>query len=433
MQNKIFLFILIWFFCLVAIIIKNWNRQKDSVGFVVIYIFCLSLIHFIPAFVYLFPGHWYIHEEWMFKGFREATYGVVAFTIGNLIFANLFISSKRVSAYNAEYKNKLINSKLPKRYFYFGLISYYILSKLFIRFPTFDAIISAAQQLIVVGVCLNCWQAWQQKNKRRFVRWIIFSFLFPFLNIVMQGFIGFGTIMLLIVLLFCAKFFQPKWKLLFIGIFLIYFGMSFYLTYMREKAYLRSMFWADESRNISKRIALFWNSFKDMEWFNPFNLEHLLKIDERMNQNLYIGAVVDYIGRGKINYAGGKTIYNAFLALIPRAIWKEKPIYAGGSELVSKYTGLEFSEGASIAIGQVMEFYINFSSWGVIIGFLILGIFVAKIDTMTGYYLAIGNLKKFICWFLPAISFLLIEASLATIFASIGAGIFIAYLLTLNY
>ena len=105
----------------------------------------------------------------------------------------------------------------------------------------------------------------------------------------------------------------------------------------------------------------------------------------------------------------------------------EKNIIAGSPMIVSKYTGIMFSEDTSVGVGQVMEFYINFGRIGVIIGFIVLGILVAIMDRMAGYYLAKGDVQKFTLWFLPGLASFMC-GSFVEATASAGAAILIANL-----
>ena len=89
-----------------------------------------------------------------------------------------------------------------------------------------------------------------------------------------------------------------------------------------------------------------------------------------MNQNQLVGAAVQYLESGYAPFATGDTLIQSALAIIPRAIWPDKPVFAGSPGLVTQYTGIQFAAGTSVGVGQVLEFYINFGSPGVVGGFL---------------------------------------------------------------
>lgn len=428
--TEIVVYILIWFIILVLVIRKSRKNKDINSGFAVIYIVNLFLIYGFAALLYLLPWHRYVNGKCMLYGLREATYGAGAFAVGNLILAPFLISlffTPRKNPGGVDKTKQDFSSPLPKRYFLIGIISYFILPHFTFGLPTVTSLTAAGHQLIVAGLCLICWQAWGEGDKKRFKRWLFISFLLPLISITLYGFLGVGMTMTLVIFLFVARFFRPSFKTLIICVLLVYIGLSLYLTYMRDRGVLRDAAWGGAP--ISKRVELLKASITQPVWFNIFDLEQLELIDGRMNQNILVGAAVEYIGSGRVDYADGKTIIDSIVALIPRVFWEEKPIFAGSGNIVSEYTGIEFAGETSVGVGQVMEFYINFGRVGVIIGFLILGIIVAIIDIMAGYYLGEHNLKKFILWFLPGLASLSCGA-FVEMTSSTGAAIFLVYLIT---
>jgi hypothetical protein len=75
-----------------------------------------------------------------------------------------------------------------------------------------------------------------------------------------------------------------------------------------------------------------------------------------------------------------------------------------------------------------MEFYVNFGTPGVIIGFLIMGILVTTLDVAAAERLALNNLQGFVLWFLPGISLLQVGGSLVEATVSAVASIAVAFL-----
>ncbi len=425
-------YILICFIILVLIIHKNWQNKDINSGLAVIYIVNFLLIHWFAALLYLLPWHRYINGKWMFYGLREATYGAGAFAVGNLILGPAFIQLFFLPRKNKDGAGKTkqdFSSPLPKRYFLLGVTSYLILPHFLAGLPTVTSLIAAGQQLMVVGVCLICWQAWNEGNKRKFKRWLFLTFTFPLFSIALVGFLAIGISMVLVILFFVARFFKPKWKVLILGSFVVYIGISLYLTYMRDREALRASAWGGAPIFATAKILK--TTITHPAWFNIFDLEQLERIDERMNLNILVGAAVDYINLGRIDYAHGRTVLDSFAALMPRALWKEKPMLAGSSgDLITSYTGIPFVSDTSVGMGQVMEFYINFGRMGVIVGFLVLGIIVAIIDIMAGYHLKEGNLKKFTLWFLPGLAFVNVGGAFTELTSTIGAAIFLVCLIT---
>lgn len=432
MENLEIIFLAIVWLVIIFIVVGNTWKSKDKTGgFTFIYITAFFLIYGFAALLSLLPWHRYVNEQWMLLGFREATFGVGAFAFGHLVLSNFFISllglpSKTKNV--AVESQQAFSSPLPKRYLIIGLVSFIVLPPFLLGLPTITSIMAAAQQLVVAGLCLILWQAYHSGQKRKYRKWYYVALSLPLVSIFFHGFMGIGMMMVMVVIVFTLRFSKPRPEAIIIGIIASYFVLSFYLTYMRGRTELRESMRRQAS--MIERFVIMRTNLMDPIWFNPFDLQQLEVIDERMNQNILAGAVVEQINTGKVDFAYGATMKDSLIALIPRVFWKEKPITAGGVVTVSKYTGMTFIEETSIGIGQVMEFYINFGRVGVIIGFMIIGVIIAIIDLMSGYYLDNYNIGKFIQWFLPGMCFLMIGGELVEVTASIGASVFLAYLIT---
>jgi hypothetical protein len=99
---------------------------------------------------------------------------------------------------------------------------------------------------------------------------------------------------------------------------------------------------------------------------------------------------------------------------------------AGSGTVVSQYTGIQFAAGTSVGVGQVMEFYINFGTWGIIIGFALVGTVITIIDVGAAQSLARGDLHRFVLWYLPGISLLQVGGSMVEVTTSAVASFFVA-------
>ena len=83
-------------------------------------------------------------------------------------------------------------------------------------------------------------------------------------------------------------------------------------------------------------------------------------------------------------FAGGESYYLAFTAVVPRALWPDKPFRLGGSEFVSRYTGIVFGENTSVGMNYMFEMYVNFGEIGVYFGMALLGGTLAWMESL--YY-----------------------------------------------
>jgi hypothetical protein len=195
---------------------------------------------------------------------------------------------------------------------------------------------------------------------------------------------------------------------------------------MRDRESIREVVWSGQPVAARlERVRLMLSTF---EWFDVHNRDHLVRIDDRLNQNLLLGAAVQYMDAGLARFAYGQTIYQGFIAVIPRAIWPTKPVVAGSGTLVTEYTGIPFAEGTAVGIGHVMEAYVSFGTVGVLVGFMLVGAVVGAIDGAAGRRLRAGDARGFLVWFLPGLSFLQVGGSIVELTSSIAAALLAAHL-----
>jgi hypothetical protein len=292
--------------------------------------------------------------------------------------------------------------------------------------PTLTALVSMALPMIVAAMGAKCWAAWQDGRQGIMWGWVAMSIAFPVLTVLTQGFLGFGFAAMLTLFAFVASYYRPQWRVLVAGLALAYIGLSVYVTYMRDRTDIRNIVWTGGTLGESAAQAS--DTFGDFEWFDPNNIKHLDRIDGRLNQDLLIGMAVENLDIGTAHFAAGSTIVDALLAVVPRALWPDKPIVAGSGDLVADFTGLRFPEGTSVGIGQVMECYVNFGTTGVLIGFLLIGAFVAFIDRTALECLHRGDLACFMVWYLPGLAFLQVGGSFVELGGVAASGLVVARL-----
>src|SRR5207253_3393286 len=236
---------------------------------------------------------------------------------------------------------------------------------LFSGLPTVSAISVGLRQLTVVGLCLLLWHAWFAKRRTQFIMAFTAMALLPVTTILRDGFLSYGAMAVICIISFLAVFFRPRIVLaLMLGI-VLYVGFSFYVMYMRDRTAIRDTVWGGS--DTAERLGQIRTTFSDIEMFNPMNPIHWNRVNARLDQSSLVGLAVENLQDGSVEYAHGKTLVDGIFAFIPRAIWPDKPSFAGSGTIVSDYTKLSFAEGTSVGVGQVMEFYVNFGTTGVII------------------------------------------------------------------
>lgn len=408
--------LLLWIVVIGLILLIRWKRYQVGGGLLFAYIINLWMIHWVANALYLAPWYAFFDREILLLGLEQSVYGLVGFAVGSLILAALFIPSERGDASSDETTE--YPPQLPVYYMGFGILSYMLQSTPLGGLPTVTALVSVGQNLFILGVCLACRQAWKTEKYWAFVGWIGVMATIPFVTILTRGFIGYGVVALLVVVAFISSFVRPRWRVVAIGLVVCYMGLSVYINYMRDRNDIRDTVWGGAS--YVARVDQLIDTFVDFEWFDWENEAHFRFIDLRLNQNLLIGMAVRNLEDSE-NFAEGETIWQAFVAFVPRIIWPEKPVFAGSPDLVARYTGLQFARGTSVGVGQVMEFYINFGTTGVVIGFILFGLFITLLDAAAWRRLRRGDWQRFTLWYMIGISFLQVGGSMVEIAGSAAA------------
>ena len=412
--------LLYWLAAIIVIAVGRWRLGAASVGLVVAYLVNLWMIHWVAPALYLMPGHDYYDLEIVELGLAQSMYAVVAFTFGSIGLAPWLIS---LGVLPRPRWSPEVSKKLPRAYLAAGILAYVSLSTAFGALPSATAIFSTGQQLIVAGLGLAIWYAMATHNLKEAYFWVACTLLMPFITIITRGFIGYGAAATFSVLIFASNFVRTRFVVLLAGAFFTYVGLSVFVTYARDRGEIREVVWGGQS--FRDRVERVGETAKAFEWFDPENKVHRNNIDIRLNQSYLVGRAVSRM-EDLGGYAHGSTFWEAFVALIPRVLWPDKPMAAGSGNMVSEYTGLQFAVGTSVGVGQVLEFYINFATAGVIFGFIFMGAVIAILDTLAAQCIAANDLYGFVLWYLPGLSMLQVGGALAEITTSAAASVIVA-------
>lgn len=398
--SNLFVLVTLWIVTMNCIPFMYSVKKIPNASLATIFLSCLSLNHLFGAMLYCFP--WYSTNQYLFvrQGFLYSLYGVISFTAASMIFT--FFLSERVNLLQKD--RYILDQRLPMIYLVIGIVLYFVLKPVLTNISTFSQLVTSGWLLMITALCLYCWKAWvvnQEMTKLLF--WLFVSLVLPFTGLINYGFLSFGAGALVIIFQFVLGFYKPKWQGLIAAILVIYLGLSVFVTYFKFRDELRNVVWEGGVR-IQERIKPLVTMVQNFELLDILNEDQLRLIDGRLNQNILVGLSAAHLESGQENYANGETIIDAFLSVIPRAMWEDKPSLVGGNYLVSKYTGIDFNEDTSVGIGQVMELYVNFGVTGIVIGYFMLGLLVTWFDVMAGSKLKQGDLQGFVYWFFPCIS-----------------------------
>ena len=415
-------YLIVWLAVIIVVVWKMWTGRHRGAGLVLAYIFQLWLLHWVAALIHVLPWSFLPGSELVASGFGEATWGLIAFSVGCLLLAPM-ISDKALARQAHRWEPP--DPSLPWAYVFSGIVSFVVLTPTIGRLPSFGALTAVGTQLFIVGVCLGCWNAWIHGRKTEHAKWILASLPLPAVTTIVMGFLGFGAIAFFMVLIFVAHFFRPRWILVVSSLLVGYLGLSLFVNYMMARgAYRQKLL---QGASYSERIEVLMESLETAKWFDPYDPSHLEPIDERLNQNSLTGAAVVHLGLNG-DFAKGETIWMGVLAMVPRMVWPEKPVFAGSMGLASRFTGMQFAEGTSVGMGPVLELYGNFGRWGVLVGFLVLGAVVGAIDHAAGFHLGIGNWHSFGLWYLVGMAFLQLGGSFVEVGGSAVAAVVVGHL-----
>lgn len=402
---------------LVALILYRHWRAGFGVGLVLTYIFSFAVLHWLVPALQLLPWVGTESAGYTPEGLRQSTIALAGFLIG--LELSRWLTGKKPSEWVLEDPvSAAAASRMVTIYLAAGIVLY-MLVPIAGRLPSIAALVSTGPTLAAVGVSLKCWHACASGHRGRMWLWLALTITFPLVTVLGQGFLGYGFLAVLIVLAFVASLHRPSVLTVVAGVLLFYAGLSIYVTYMRDRGYIREVVWGGET--MDRRFAQIQNTFQEAEWFDIRNQNHINRVDERLNQDYLIGAAATYIGQGRAKFAGGQTFLDAAIAVIPRALWPDKPAVAGSGNLVSNYTGIRFVYGTSVGVGQVLEMYINFGTAGVALGFVFMGVLVAFVDRRAARHLSLGDIRSFALWYLPGLSLLQIGGSFGELTTTAGA------------
>ena len=249
--------------------------------------------------------------------------------------------------------------------------------------------------------------------------------LFPLTTIIHSGFIGYGVMWSIVVAIFLfAQSKRPIGYFLFAPI-VFWVGLSVFVTYMAARDEIRQTIWYEQA-DIGSRLERVADTLLGFSWLDLSNLQHRAALEGRLNQDFIVGTAVVRLQSGEVEYASGETFWKMVLALIPRALWPDKPAVGGGGSVVTDFTGIEFAEGTSVGAGQVLEFYVNFGTLGVVGGFLLFGWMLGRMDILVIKSLREGDQQRFLLWMMVSLAMMQPAGNLVEIVVSAASAVLAA-------
>ncbi|MDM9379617.1 hypothetical protein QUB80_02730 [Chlorogloeopsis sp. ULAP01] len=230
---------------------------------------------------------------------------------------------------------------------------------------------------------------WNRRKLPKIQTWLLVLIFIP-LEIVPRLASGLlAEFMLLCLFMFHMVWYERKK----IPIVLIAILIVLYLAFNPVKSDYRSLTWGDNrpqgQLNLIERLELFINlavEYHQQYTFNDSPVQSAPKIsatDKVIERSAQIVLLSDVMESSPeiVPYWNGETYFPLLTSYIPRAVWPEKPVLNTGNEFGRRYKIIDVNDFVtSVNLPMLVEMYVNFGSWGVIIGMPLLGFLLALID-----------------------------------------------------
>jgi hypothetical protein len=405
------------YICLAAFVWLVLMARSDriSLGLPIAYLSLLLLNHMPGAFAYAVGEGFLADRDVTETGIRFTAIGSVCFVGGVWLarFGNANILIQRAVDRHRFWLFCLIGGWT----FQYGLG--------FLRaIPTVAAVVDNAAGIWILGVMLGLQAALYRGDYKSTFFWLAALVVFPVTGLLFTGFLSYATRAGLIVCCSLIISSRSLWRVI-VGISLAtVLGLTLYVSYLTNRDAIRYAVWGGAA--LEERIDAVRGMFT-LELFDPTNQKHLKALDDRLNQNFFVGVAAKRIEDGQVNYLYGRSVWEALISVIPRALWPDKPVFGGSPKIVAEMTGLELSPTTAWGVGQVMEFYINFGMFGLVAGFVLLGWSLGTFDRKAAAAEIRGDLGRAIIFFLPGAALVQPLGSMVELTGGTAAALIAAY------
>jgi hypothetical protein len=403
--------------CIGALAVLLWllRREKISLGLPVAYLYLLLLIHLPGAYAHIAGGDFLLHSNLTQTAMLFTVIGSVCFVAG--VWLSLSTNPKVSLRPSVDRPQFCLFCLIA------GWLSVLIPSPLY-AIPSVGAAVDKGGAIWMVGVLLGLRGAVQDRDLKRTMLWLCALMVYPVVMLLFAAFLGYGSAAIILTCSALTVSTRSYWRVLAAIAIFTFVSLSIFVNYFEHRPDIRSKVWSGAP--MEARIESVVNTVNDFKWFDASDRHHLADLDQRLNQNYFVGLSARRIQQGQATYLYGDSVWEGLLAVIPRAFWPEKPVTAGSPMIVARMTGLRLSQNTSFGVGNVMEFYINFGVPGVVVGFLILGWLIGKLDYKAALAENRGDLGTTIYAFLPAVALIdpggsLVEMSGGAAAAFVGA------------
>ncbi len=414
--------LLLWFMLACTLVAVCIGRRRDQGGpLVLAYFLGLSLIHVPGVLAFAQPALGLVGREETRLGFELTLTGMLAFVAGAFFAKCLRHRRRSTSTLQAD-----TLGRLGWRALGIGTLAYFVLLPISSLMPSLTSVVSAVATLLIIGLWLRLYGAAVAGDRIGLLSSLALLPLLPVATLATGGFIGYGVSWVLSVLAFLFVITRRRIWFYAAAPFTVFLGLSLFVTYMGQRVGIRDLVW-HEHAGLSDRLERVSAIVTEFQFLDLGKPAHAMAINERLNQNIFVGTGVLRHEDGAVNLVYGRTV--PWWALIPRAIWPDKPAVGGGGDLVAIFTGIPLAAGSSFGVGQVLEFYMNFGVPGVLIGFCALGFVLMWLDHGIMLALTSGDVGGLLRRAMPGLALMQPSGNLLEILVAVVAALVASRLL----
>lgn len=395
--------------CIASLFVLLWMLRRDQLSFGLPFAFLvqLLLVHVPGAVAHMVGGAFLRDTEYVEIGIQYAALGVVTFVIGVAVARG---GPKRAPAVPADRRGFAMFCVIG------GSVVVYALAPLS-RIPSLGAMIMSGGAIWMLGTMIAFRSAQQMGRINRILVWSIPLVLYIVTMLLLGGFLSYGALAAIVVMSALVIGAQRLPRVV-IGIALVSaVGLTIFVNYFENRDHIRESVWGGAS--MTDRIDSVLSVGSTFHIVDFGNEEDLAALDERLNQNMFVGIAVQRLQQGQVNYLNGSSVWDGVISLVPRVFWPDKPVTGGSGDLVMDLTGLRLNEDTSWGVGAVLEYYGNFGIGGLICGFFLMGWLLGTTDLRAALAERRGDLSAALLWFLPSVP--LVGGGTGSLMETIGA------------
>jgi len=310
------------FICLAAFFWLLWLLRRDrvSLGLPIAYLYSLLLIHVPGAFANIVGRDFLRYSDLIELGMRFTAIGSMCFVAG--VWWARFRSSFAIMP---------IRREADRDHFWWfclfgGWSLIYGLSPLY-QIPSISAAVEKGGAIWMLGVMLGLRAACQRRDLKRIAIWLGALMVYPVLMLLLGGFLSYGSAAIIIV---CAALTisARSYRLVVVGITVfVFLTLSIFVNYFQHRNDIREQVWGGAP--LEARIDSVTDTVRGFKWFDPNDRMHLIALDQRLNQNYFVGLAARRIQFGLADYLVGDSVRQGLLSLVPRVLWPDKPVFGG--------------------------------------------------------------------------------------------------------